>query len=91
MTDPLRDYLASIDWQAFDDRLPDLCCDHLRSFLRYPDPLERLTEVYPACTQQAKAAQDLLDAELVYGVEQAMAKAAELVKQARRKWKGEGR
>ncbi len=38
MTDPLRDYLDSIDWQAFDDRLPDLCCDHLRSFLRYPDP-----------------------------------------------------
>ncbi len=34
INDPLRDYLDSMDWQAFDDRLPDLCCDHLRSFLR---------------------------------------------------------
>ncbi len=59
--DPLQEFLRNFDAKAFEERLPDVCLARLRPLLGYQDPLGRLEEFWPACTQLVKAAQMLLE------------------------------
>ena len=82
--DPLKEYLDGMDWAAFEEKLPDLCCHHLKNFRGRPNALHRLTEMFPICARQTILAGKLLADGEAYDLQNAMELAAERIKEARR-------
>lgn len=83
MTDVL-DYIRNLPPDPDGERRAALCVEHYRNLAG-----NRLMEMFPMAVHQVKVAKRLLEDGLVYTEEQALAKAGELIVQAKRKERGE--
>ena len=85
MTDVL-DYIRNLPPDPYGERRTALCVEHYRNLPgSVPRPLDMLMEVFEMTVHQVKVAKRLLAAGLVYGEEQALVKAGELIVQGRKK------
>ena len=89
--DPFQNFLDNFDVKAFEQRLPDACLARLRPLMGSGDPLRRLADMWPACTQLVFAARDLLDQGFTHDQERALEHVVKILKRGREKERAGGR